>query len=116
MKLKIKEGLQKRFKVSDQGQPMYEVLGSPLLIASLLDPKYKTLVGRDIVPEGKVDILYLVVTDSMGELNDPTETQEDKNSEGAVPPKKSKLWVGRLIPIIISRANKMSHWITLGNL
>ena len=92
MKLKIKEGLQKRFKVSDQGQPMDAVLGSPLLIASLLDPRYKTLVGRDIVPEGKIEILYLVVTDSMGELNNPTATQEDSNSGAAVPPKKSKLW------------------------
>ena len=92
MKLKIKEGLQKRFKVSDQGQPMDAVLGSPLLIASLLDPRYKTLVGRDIVPEGKIEILYLVVNDSMGELNNPTATQEDSNSGAAVPPKKSKLW------------------------
>ena len=71
---------------------MDEVLGSPLLIASLLEPRYKTLVGRDIGPEGKVDILYLVVTDSMGELDNPTEIKDYSNSEGAVPSKKSKLW------------------------
>ena len=58
MKLTIKEGLQKRFKVSDRGQPMDEDFGSPLLIGSLLDSRYKILVGRDIVPEGKVDICH----------------------------------------------------------
>ena len=41
LKNKIKLGLIKRFKVDEQGMSLGEVLPSPLIVASLLDPWYK---------------------------------------------------------------------------
>ena len=68
LKLKIKEGLQKRFKVDHNGDPEDNVLNSPLLMASLLDPRYKSLIGRDVLSQEQRDVLHKSLIASVGTL------------------------------------------------
>ena len=58
LKSKIREGLQKRFHVDGNGVPEDNILNSPLLMASLLDPRYKSLIGRDVLSPDQRDLLH----------------------------------------------------------
>ena len=89
LKEKIKNGLIKRFKLDLSGIPTDEMLTNPLLIATFLDPRYKAKLGRDSLPPPKKQVLYTKVQSLMEGITMDTETN---NGEGAVPPKKTKLW------------------------
>ena len=59
LKVKIKEGLQKRFKVDSNGAPVTDIIASsPLLLASVLDPRYKSLLGREILNSEQKELLH----------------------------------------------------------
>ena len=93
LKQKIKEGLQKRFKLNDQGKPTDDILSSPLLLASILDPSYKSLLRQDILASNQVDVFHLIVTDLMDSVpvDEGTQIKEEPNTEASQnPPKKSK--------------------------
>ena len=89
LKEKIKNGLIKRFKLNLSGIPTDEMLTNPLLIATVLDLRYKAKLGRDILPPPKKQVLYAKVQSLMEDITVDTETN---NGEGAVPKKKPKLW------------------------
>ena len=94
LKLKIKQGLQKRFKVDMNGQPQDEILSSPLLLATLLDPRYKTMVSDKLVPPEKIEVLYLIVVDLIEAeepIVAPIKQEVDPDSE-PVPVKKSRVF------------------------
>ena len=57
LKVKIKNGLVKRFKVDDNGVPDDHIVACPLMIATFLDPRYKSLVGRTILHSEKKAVL-----------------------------------------------------------
>ena len=92
LKQKIKEGLQKRFKLNDQGKPTDDILSSPLLLASILDPRYKSLLGQDILASNQVDVFHFIVTDLMDSVpvDEGTQIKEEPNTEVSQnPPKKN---------------------------
>ena len=78
LKNKIKLGLMKCFKVDEHGMPLDEVLTSPLMLASLLDPRYKNLITRDILSDNKIAKLHQEVIDKITQdlSQDQTETAE----------------------------------------
>ena len=93
LKQKIREGLQKRFKLNERGEPIDDILSSPLLLASLLDPRYKSLLGREILASDQVDVFNLIVTDLMNSvsIDEGTQIKEEPETEVSQnPPKKSK--------------------------
>ena len=87
LKLKIKEGLQKRFKIDLEGVPNDEVMSSPLVMASVLDPRYKTLLGREILPTCKLEVVHLILRDLMATLEVNVKTKPDVGQGENIPHK-----------------------------
>ena len=91
LKSKIVEGLQKRFDIDNQGVPNSNcVANSPLLVASVLDPRYKSFIGRVILSEEKTKTLHDRVLGLMGSLAEPasqahTIKQENEEVETEAP-------------------------------
>ena len=56
--LKIGNGLMKEFKVDNAVIPNDDFVTSLLVISTLLDPRYKSKIGIDILPVEKRDLLY----------------------------------------------------------
>ena len=65
MKSKIRAGLQKRFKIDENGLPREEVLKSPLILACIFDPRYKALLGRDILSPDQLSVVHKEVLSLM---------------------------------------------------
>ena len=57
LKVKIRDGLKKRFQVNDEGKPKIEGILSPLIVACLLNPRYKSILGSD--PLDQTDMAWL---------------------------------------------------------
>ena len=91
LKLKIKEGLQKQFKIDSEGVPDDEVLSSPLVMASVLDPRYKTLLSREILPTCKLEVVHLILRDLMATLEENVKTEPDAGQGENIPHKKAKI-------------------------
>ena len=51
-------GLMKQFKVDDVRIPNDDIVTSPLVISTLLDPSYKSEIDGDILPVDKQDTLF----------------------------------------------------------
>ena len=88
LKQKISEGLKRRFKLNDQGKPTDDVLASPLLLSTALDPRYKSILRREILAENQVGAFDLILTDMMESLPVAEVKQEPQPDEN--PPKKGK--------------------------
>ena len=95
LKVKIKEGLQKRFNLYSNAAPVTDIIASsPLLLASILDPRYKSLLGREILNSEQKELLHQnliqFVRDTSSVSLEPVK-QEDTNEN---PQKKGvKYWM-----------------------
>ena len=92
LKVKIREGLKKRFNVNEQGVPSLDcVKKNPLLLATLLDPRYKSLIGRILDAEHLQTLkeLLLGLMES-SQLPDHVETVIKEEPNDPISPKRPK--------------------------
>ena len=82
LKVKIKDGLKKRFHVNDEGKPKIEGILSPLIVACLLDPRYKSILGRDLLDQTDMALLQGHILDLMSniDLSSSVSNNEDVSS------------------------------------
>ena len=96
LKPKIRNGLMKRFKVDDAGIPNDDIVTSPLVISTLLVPRYESKIGRDILPVEKRDMLYAKLKLLMDECNHSVASSGSVPDtiafESGVVKKKPKIW------------------------
>ena len=57
LKVKIRDGLKKQFHENDEGKPRAEGILSPLIVACLLEPRYKSILGRDLFDQIDMGLL-----------------------------------------------------------
>ena len=82
LKVKIRDGLKKRFHVNDEGKPKIEGILSPLIVACLLDPRYKSILGRDLLDQTDMALLQGHILDLMSniDLSSSVSNNEDVSS------------------------------------
>ena len=71
----------KRFKVDADGEPNEEVVSSPLMLSTILDPRYKCLISREILSPEKVTLLHGSILKLIGETESGGEHFENQNIE-----------------------------------
>ena len=92
MKSKIRAGLQKRFKIDENGLPREEVLKSPLILACIFDPRYKALLGRDILSPDQLSVVHKEVLSLMQNITPQSNvTVKEEAADEAPSPKKLKI-------------------------
>ena len=92
MKSKICDGLQKRFKIDENGLPREEVLKSPLILACIFDPRNKALLGRDILSPDQLSVVHKEVLSLMQNITPQSNvTVKEEATDEAPSPKKLKI-------------------------
>ena len=100
MKKRITDGLKKRFKVDSDGKPDEEVVTSPLMLSTILDPRYKCLIGREILTQEKVSLLHGTILKLLNETEAPisiasasnVQIKQEVTDECSTLAKKQKVW------------------------
>ena len=94
LKLKVRSGLIKRFQIDQNGIPVDEMLSSPLMLSTLLDPRYKNLITRDILSSSQGEKLHDIIVDQMASSSPQvSENSQSENAATAEPPCKiSRFW------------------------
>jgi hypothetical protein len=87
LKSKILEGMQKRYKISDDGKPTAEVLKGPQMIASCLDPRYKSLrfISEEDREELRKEIIRLVKKTKMDKNENAEKDDDDEEPQAKKP-------------------------------
>ena len=79
MKKRITDGLKRRFKVDSDGKPNEEVVTSPLMLSTILDPRYKCLIAREILTQDKVSLLHGTILKLLNETEAPISKESASN-------------------------------------
>ena len=79
MKKRITDGLKRRFKVDSDGKPNEEVVTSPLMLSTILDPRYKCLIAREILTQDKVSLLHGTILKLLNETESPISKDSASN-------------------------------------
>ena len=92
LKVKIQEGLQKTFKLDSNGVPVTDIIASsPLLLASILDPRYKSLLGREILNSEQKALLHQNLIQFVRDTSCITRTGQTGGHQWKPPEKRCKI-------------------------